>query len=99
MREVKLPEVAEEEAEASLVVLFTTPLQRLGLADAHEQRQTSWRYKEGTLHAARCRAERSAIVLQENVISVCGTACMCDIIKRRKGENSASTRSYFSSRM
>lgn len=93
MRKVKLPEVPKEEAEASLMVLFTTPLQRLGLADAHKQRQTNSCYKESILHAKQCRAERSTIVLRENVIDVCRTACVCDIIERRKHKNSASIRS------
>lgn len=35
MRKVKLPEVTKEEAEATLMVFFTTPLQRLGLLDTH----------------------------------------------------------------
>lgn len=93
MRKVKLPEVTKEEAEASLVVLFTTPLQRLGLADAHKRRQTSSRYKESILRAKQCRAERSTIVSQENVIDVCRTACVCDIIERGKHKNSVSIRS------
>lgn len=32
MRKVELPEVSEEEVEASLVVVLAAPLQRLGLA-------------------------------------------------------------------
>lgn len=43
MGKVELPEVSEEKVEASLVVVFAAPLQRLGLADttkANKQRVT-----------------------------------------------------------
>lgn len=38
VRKVKLPEVAKEEAEATFMVLFTPPLQRLRLVDTHKQK-------------------------------------------------------------
>lgn len=51
VRKVKLPEVTKEEAEATFVVVFTTPLKRLGLVDAHKhtkrasrtQNRVKWR--------------------------------------------------------
>lgn len=50
MRKVKLPEVTKEEAEATFMVLFTTPLKRFGLVEMHTkadtQRQTSSYHKE-----------------------------------------------------
>lgn len=44
VRKVKLPEVTKEEAEATFMVLFTTPLERLGLEQT--QRQTSLCHRE-----------------------------------------------------
>lgn len=82
MREVKLPEVTKEEAEATLMVLFTTPLKRLGLVDTHikinklELQQEHHTQKE-------CQVEKSTIVLGENVISVCMPVCTCVIVARR----------------
>lgn len=68
MRKVKLPEVTKEEAEATLMVLFTTPLKRLGLDTwTHTQRQTSLCYKQGITHTKSCQEEKSTIVLGENV--------------------------------
>lgn len=40
MRKVKLPEVTEEKAEATFMVLFATPLKRLGLVNIHKHKHT-----------------------------------------------------------
>lgn len=52
MRKVKLPEVTKEEAEATFMVLFTTPLKRLGLVDkrTHANTHTRLCYKGSITH-------------------------------------------------
>lgn len=65
MRKVELPEVSEEEVEASLVVVFAAPLQRLGLAETQGR----------TLQRQQCTrqnsvAQRGAPLCDGSIISV-----------------------------
>lgn len=88
MGKVELPEVSEEKVEASLVVVFAAPLQRLGLADttrAKRRRVT----KAAQYTPKQCRAERRAIVLRQNNISDCMPP-PCDSGRKRMRDKRAS---------
>lgn len=69
MRKIKFPEVIKEKAEATLMVLFASPLQRFGLFNAqtnkHRNKELSFWYKEAILHSKQDQVERSPIVSEE----------------------------------
>ena len=50
VRKVKLPEMTKEEAEATLMVLFTTPLKRLGLVETQTHKDKQARVTKRALH-------------------------------------------------
>lgn len=54
VRKVKLPEVTKEEAEATLMVVFTTPLKRLGLVDKQRHTHKNRKTNEGVLQTEHC---------------------------------------------
>lgn len=77
MRKVELPEVSEEEVEASLVVVFAAPFQRLGLAETQGR----------ALQRRQCKrqnsvAQRGAPLCDGGIISV-AAGRHCDSGRKR----------------